>query len=184
MKKTGRRAVFLDRDGTIIYDRGYLRDPEQVQLLPGAGEALSRLRKEGFYLVLVSNQSGIGRGLMTSEDLKQVHRRLVTLLAKHSVRLDGVYYCPHAPWEGCICRKPAPGMLLRAADELGINLTGSFMVGDKSEDIEAGKRAGCRTILIGTGQNVLDLTPDYLATSWTEVTHHILDHVMGEKRER
>jgi len=180
MVEKDKRAIFLDRDGTIIYDRGYLRDLEQVQLVPGVGEALSQLRKEGFYLVLVSNQSGIGRGLMMLEDLGRVHRQLVALLAEHGVYLDGTYYCPHAPWEGCACRKPLPGMLLQASEELGISLARSYMVGDKSTDIEAGKRAGCQTILFGTGFSVPGVTPDYLAANWADV----LQHVLGCSKEK
>lgn len=179
MKRADRRAVFFDRDGTIIHDLGYPRDPQEVRLLPEAGEALSRLRQEGFNLVLVSNQSGVGRGLLTMHDVEQVHRRVVALLAEHDAHLDGVYYCLHAPWEGCTCRKPRPGMLLQAAEELRIDLACSFMVGDKLEDVQAGKEAGCRTILMNkkVSSRTLDPTPDYLAIDWSEVASHILSHL-------
>src|SRR5205809_175870 len=106
------RAVFLDRDGTLIVDPGYLRDASQVRLLAGAGEALAQIQKQGFALVVVSNQSGIGRGLITSEEAEQVHQALVARLADFGVRLDAAFYCPHAPAEQCRCRKPSPEMFL------------------------------------------------------------------------
>ena len=143
-----RPAVFLDRDGTIMQNVSYLCDPDGVELLDGAAEALALLRQRGFALVIVSNQSGIGRGLLTFDDLASVHDRLMACLAERDVELDGVYYCPHAPWERCECRKPLPGLLLRAARELRLDLRRSFMVGDAPSDIEAGRRAGCRTILV------------------------------------
>ena len=175
-----RRAVFLDRDGTVIYDVGYPRDPQQVRLLPGVGEALARLGKQGFCLVLVSNQSGVGRGMVTMERAEQVHRRVISSLAEYGVQFDAAYYCPHAPEEQCRCRKPSPGMLLRAAEELGLDLDRSFVVGDKPSDIETGKRAGCRTILLTANPVVssrLDPVPDYVAAGWSDVLRHILSHI-------
>jgi D-glycero-D-manno-heptose 1,7-bisphosphate phosphatase len=174
-----RRAVFLDRDGTIIYDVGYPRNPQQVRLLPGVGKVLADLRKRGFLLVLVSNQSGIGRGLVTLEEAKQVHRQVVSSLADYDVQLDAAYYCPHAPQDECHCRKPSPAMILQAAEELDVDLTRSFIVGDKPGDIEAGKRAGCRTILLTTTpvSTRPDAVPDGVAVDWSEVLGHILSHI-------
>lgn len=152
------KAVFLDRDGTVIEDVGYPRDPEQVRLLPGAAEALERLRRAGFALVVVSNQSGIGRGLVTEEEAAAVHRRFVSALAERGIELAGAFYCPHAPADGCSCRKPSPELLRRAADELHLDLECSFMVGDKDSDVEAGRRAGCAAVLIastGDGWNAV-----------------------------
>jgi len=143
-----RPAVFLDRDGTIIQKISYLHDPDGVELLDGAAEALALLRQHGFLLVIVSNQSGIGRGLLTFDDLVRVHDRLMACLAERGVEPDGTYYCPHAPWERCECRKPMPGLLLQAARELRLDLRRSFMIGDAPNDIEAGRRAGCKTILV------------------------------------
>ena len=143
------RAVFLDRDGTVIRDAGYPRDPGEVSVLPGAAEALAELARNGFKLVVVSNQSGIGRGLVTPEEAEAVHDRFVAVLAAQGVRLDGAYYCPHAPDEGCACRKPSPELFRRAAEDLGLELARSVMVGDKPSDVEAGRRAGCRTIQFG-----------------------------------
>lgn len=148
----GGAAVFLDRDGTLIEDVGYPRDPEEVRLLPGVPAALRRLAAAGLRLVVVSNQSGIGRGLIRTEEASAVHDRLVAHLGGQGIVLDGAKYCPHAPGEGCDCRKPAPGMLLDAAAELDLDLGSSFMIGDKQSDVEAGRRAGCRaTVLLATG---------------------------------
>jgi histidinol-phosphate phosphatase family protein len=178
-----RRAVFLDRDGTLIEDVGYPRDPDQVRLLPGCEAALAALQQNGFLLVLVSNQSAIGRGWVDRGDVERVHGRLVSLLAEHGVRLDAAYYCPHTPEEGCTCRKPAPGMLLQAARELEVDLRASFLIGDKPGDIEAGHRAGCRTILLTADPKPHPVTsrvrPDYIATNWQEVLRYILNPQAG-----
>jgi len=181
MREADKRAILFDRDGTIIYDLGYPRDPEQVRLLPGVGEALFELQRQGFRLVLVSNQSGVGGGWLSQEDVEQVDRRVMACLAEHGVRLDGVYYCFHAPWEECDCRKPSPGLLLRAGEELGVDLAHSFMVGDKPSDIEAGRRAGCRTILLATNPPSGPLNParDYVAADWSEAVRYILSHIEG-----
>lgn len=160
-------AVFLDRDGTIIEDSGYISDPKRVHLLPGAAEAIKRLSDSGRLVVLVSNQSGIAREMFTEDDLSEVHAKLETLLLEHGVSLDGAYYCPYldgpeAVVEDYRCnselRKPRPGMLLQAAGELDIDLTRSWMIGDSPHDVEAGARAGCRTILIDSGDAVVQST--------------------------
>jgi D-glycero-D-manno-heptose 1,7-bisphosphate phosphatase len=151
-----RRAVFLDRDGTIIHDRGYPRDPALVELLPGAANGLTILRERGLLLVVVSNQSGLARGLVTPAEAKAVHRRFLTCLAEQGLVLDGVYYCPHGPDEDCSCRKPAPGLILQAAAELKIDLSRSFMTGDKRSDVEAGIRAGCTSILFNNWTQLLE----------------------------
>ncbi len=144
-----RKAVFLDRDGTLIPDRGYLADPGGVALFPGVPEALRSLRERGFLLVLVTNQSGIGRGFFSNADLEAVHRRLMQLLERHGAGLDDIFFCPHAPDDACDCRKPKPGMILHAARKWGIDCTASFMVGDSPADMGAGRAAGCRTVCVG-----------------------------------
>lgn len=141
-------AVFLDRDGTVVRDPGYLGDPEDVSLLAGAAAGLRVLRAAGCPLVVISNQSGIGRGWISVGDAARVHNRFVQLLAKHGIVLAGSYYCPHVPEEGCSCRKPSIGMFKKAESDLGLNLTDAVMIGDKLSDVEAGQAAGCRTILI------------------------------------
>ena len=140
------RALFMDRDGTVMVDVGYPRRPDDVELLPDAPPTLARLRDLGFKLVVVSNQSGIGRGLVTTEEAASVHERFVEALRESGVELDAAYYCPHAPDEGCSCRKPSPELLQRAARDLELDLPESFMVGDRDSDLEAGRRAGCRAI--------------------------------------
>lgn len=142
-------AVFLDRDGTIVADKHFLADPEGVELLPGAAEGLRELRRLGARLVVVTNQSGIGRGYFPAEVLERIHDRLRALLADDGVELDAIYSCPHAPEEGCSCRKPAPGLFLRAAEELGVELADSFVLGDRDVDVEAGRRIGATSIRIG-----------------------------------
>ncbi|OGV69148.1 MAG: hypothetical protein A3K19_15510 [Lentisphaerae bacterium RIFOXYB12_FULL_65_16] len=144
-----RKAVFLDRDGTIVSDRAYLADVAGVELMPGVGTALRALARRGFLLVLITNQSGIGRGYFTSATVAAQHRRLDELLGGFGVKLDGVEVCPHLPAEDCDCRKPRPGMLVRAAERLGVDLARSFMVGDKVSDVEAGRAVGCATVRIG-----------------------------------
>jgi D-glycero-D-manno-heptose 1,7-bisphosphate phosphatase len=143
-----RGAVFLDRDGTVIADRHYLRREEEVVLLPGAAAAVARLNRAGVPVLLVTNQSGIGRGLLTEEHFRAVQRRLVELLRREGAHLDGVYHCPHAPDEGCACRKPAPGLFQRAAREHGVDPRRSAFVGDRLRDVEPGIRLGGRSLLI------------------------------------
>jgi D-glycero-D-manno-heptose 1,7-bisphosphate phosphatase len=152
------RAVFLDKDGTLIEDVPYNVDPQRLRLTQGATEGLRRLHEAGYRLIVVSNQSGVARGLFTEEALELVRQRLVELLAEAGVPLAGCYWCPHHP-DGsaaayaveCDCRKPRPGLLLRAAREHGLELNRCWMVGDILNDVEAGRRAGCRTILIDNG---------------------------------
>jgi D-glycero-D-manno-heptose 1,7-bisphosphate phosphatase len=146
-------AVFLDRDGTIIEDEGYLADASRVRLLPGAIDALHTFRDRGFLLVVISNQSGIARGLITPAQHAEVDARVKATLAEHGVPLHAAYYCPHGPDDGCACRKPLPGMLVQAAGEHNIDLRHSFMVGDKMSDVAAGRAAGCTTALIGQGKD-------------------------------
>jgi histidinol-phosphate phosphatase family protein len=150
------RALFMDRDGTVMADVGYPRRPDDVELLPDASPTLARLHDLGFKLVVVSNQSGVGRGLVTEEEAEAVHERFVEELRANGVELDGAYYCPHAPDAGCSCRKPSPELLQRAAHELGLDLNASFMVGDRDSDLEAGRRAGCRTILFRSWGDVYE----------------------------
>ena len=152
------RAVFLDRDGTINEDVGYISDPAEFELIPGAVAAMNRLRAAGFRLPLVTNQAGVGRGLMSEGQLNRVLVAFQDLLRREGTSVDGVYYCPHDPKEGigayktaCDCRKPGHGMLTRAARDLGIDLTRSYMIGDHWTDAEAGLRAGCRVVLLRTG---------------------------------
>lgn len=141
-------AVFLDRDGTIIVDSGYLRDPNEVSLMAGAAQGLRALQEADIPLVVISNQSGLGRGLISEVEAAMVHDRFVELLAENGIGLAGVYYCPHDPLDRCSCRKPSTGMFLKARDDLGLDLANSVMIGDQASDVEAGRAAGCRTVLL------------------------------------
>jgi D-glycero-D-manno-heptose 1,7-bisphosphate phosphatase len=146
------RAVFLDRDGTIIEDKDYLHRPEQVVIFPGAGEALKRLQDAGFKLILVTNQSGVGRGFFTLNDVHRVHEHLSAELAKSGVRLETIYIAPEHPDAPSRGRKPSPQFLFDARDEFGIDLAQSFIVGDKLIDLECGWNAGVKkSILVRTG---------------------------------
>jgi D-glycero-D-manno-heptose 1,7-bisphosphate phosphatase len=161
-----RRAVFLDRDGTIIEDEGYLSDASRIRLVPGAIDALRTFREHGFLLIVVSNQSGIPRGLITPGQHTEVDARVKAILVAEGVPLDGAYYCPHLPDDGCPCRKPLPGMIDEAAREHGIDVSRSFMIGDKLADVAAGRAAGCITALLGHGKDSGDAVPHHRADDW------------------
>lgn len=155
-----RRAVFLDRDGVInakLPEGRYVRYASEFKLLPGVVQALRTLEKLGYLRVVITNQRGIGRGLMTKEELKAVHNHMHEELGIDGARLDAVYFCPHDEWENCACRKPQPGMILDAGRDLEIDLDSSYMVGDSPSDIGAGKRAGTRTVRLTEG---IDETAD------------------------
>lgn len=150
-------AVFLDRDGTLNVEKNYLYRAEDFEFIPGALEAVSMLNRAGFLVVVLTNQSGIARGFYSEADLHQLHRHVDTMLVAAGARVDAWYYCPHHPegrepyQQACDCRKPLPGMLLQAAAEHGIDLSRSWMIGDKAVDVEAGFAAGCRPLLVLTG---------------------------------
>jgi D-glycero-D-manno-heptose 1,7-bisphosphate phosphatase len=144
-------GVFLDRDGTINREVHYLREPEQLELLPGAAQAIDRLNQLGLKVVVVTNQSGVARGFLTEEELGRIHQRLQEMLAQHSAHLDGIYYCTEMPDSGSACRKPDVGMIEQAAEELDIDVRHSYVVGDMAIDMEMGRRAGAKTILVLTG---------------------------------
>jgi D-glycero-D-manno-heptose 1,7-bisphosphate phosphatase len=146
-----RPFILLDRDGTLNVERDYLSDPDQLELLPGVPAALRRLRDLGFGLVVVTNQSGIGRGYFTSGTVDLIHDRLRCLLAAEGASLDGIYVCPHGPDDGCDCRKPLPGMVRQAAADWGFDPKASIVIGDKDADIDLGRSVGARSILVRTG---------------------------------
>jgi D,D-heptose 1,7-bisphosphate phosphatase len=148
-------AVFLDRDGTLNEDPGYLGDPNNLKLFPGTGKALSLLKKMKFRLIVISNQSGISRGLITKENVESVNAKINELLNPDDVRIDAFYYCPYHPdfssSQDCSCRKPSPEMVFKAAQDLSIDLNRSYFIGDATTDIECGINAGLKTILVKTG---------------------------------
>jgi D,D-heptose 1,7-bisphosphate phosphatase len=161
------KAVFLDKDGTLVEDVPYNVDPEKIRLVPEAVESLRALKAAGFKLIVISNQAGVAHGRFKEEALKGVEKRLNELLGEHGVALDGFYFCPHHPdgrvrvyTKTCFCRKPSPGMLFQAARDHGLNLADSWFIGDILNDVEAGRRADCRTILIDNGNETeWDLSP-------------------------
>lgn len=160
-----KKAVFIDKDGTLINNVPYNADPSLVSLQEGAALSLQLLQANGYMLVVASNQSGVGRGLFSEAALMEVSNKIRQLLP---VQLDGFFYCPHLPEDHCVCRKPRPGLLLQAAALLNIDLHASWMIGDILHDVEAGNRAGCRTVLLNNGGEteweVTELRkPDYIA---------------------
>lgn len=180
-RKERKRAVFLDRDGTINEEREYLHRPEEFRFIPGVPEAIRLLKDAGFLVVVVTNQSGVGRGYYDEAAVERLHRHMDNELAAAGTSVDAYYYCPHHPKEGnapyrvdCTCRKPFPGMLEQAARDLGIDLSASWMVGDKLADVEAGLGAGCVPLLVLTGYGKSERTslppgiavyPDLLAAA-------------------
>ena len=150
-----KRAVFLDRDGVIVEDSGYIDDCSRVRILPNAGEAVKLLNESGFEVIVVTNQSGVARGYFTEETVKEINNHIRESLADQGAFIDGMYYCPHHVdgtlmeyKKDCNCRKPNPGMIEQAVHDHNIDLSNSFLIGDKASDIEAGHRAGCKTILL------------------------------------
>ena len=167
------KAIFIDKDGTLIHDVPYNIDVSRIIFTDGAIEALQQWKHRGYLLVVISNQSGIARNYFTEEDIEKVKDFIAAQLASHQITLDGFYYCPHYP-EGinkkyaivCDCRKPLPGLILEAAQDLNIDIRSSWMIGDSLKDVEAGNRAGCRTIFIDNNNETEPLlgelqTPDY-----------------------
>lgn len=151
--ESGRPVVFLDRDGTIVVESHYLRDPDRAELVPGAAEALRALRDAGFALVVITNQSGIARGLYAEADFQAVQRRIDALLAERGAAVDAVYHCPHHPdFTGpCTCRKPGTGLFERAREEHGLDLSGAWYVGDRLKDLQPARILGGSGILVRTG---------------------------------
>ncbi len=188
------KAIFLDRDDTLIEDPGYINDPDQVKLLDDVPETLNALRAMGYKLVVASNQSAVARGIVTEEILGQIHNRLEHLLAREKSSLDAIYYCPYHP-DGVIPkyrkdsdhRKPNPGMLFDAAKDMDIDLKQSWMVGNSPSDVEAGARAGCRTIIVdsrGHEQKIKpgQREPDYRAVNLKEVVNIIKMHARSARK--
>lgn len=181
------RAVFLDRDGTIIEHVDYVYDRSQVKLIPRASEAIRLLNESGFKVIIITNQPGVARGYFTEETVREINNYIHECLAKEGARIDEAYYCPHHT-EGtieeyakeCDCCKPKPGMIERASHELSIDLEGSFVIGDRNTDVEAGDRAGCKTILL-TGKDLLNneeeitTIADYVAPDLYEAVEWLIE---------
>lgn len=185
-------ALFLDRDGTINFDPGYLKNPDDVIILPGVPEGIRKLKVElGFKIVVISNQAGVAKGLMTLEDVKAVNNKIQDLLKKENAEIDAFYFCPYHPdyddEEKSKCRKPSPMMLLKAAEEHKIDLKRSFMIGDRAGDIEAGINAGVKSILIHS--EIIDnelknlesknLSPVFIAKNFLDACEFIIKEFGG-----
>ena len=144
----GKAAVFVDRDGTICFDRHYLADPDGLELIPTVAEGIWKLNEAHIPVIVVTNQSGIARGKFDEKRLGEIHARLREMLAAEGAHLDDIFFCPHMPDAGCMCRKPAPGMLLDAAAKHGIDLKRSFVIGDRMMDIELAHKVGAKAVLV------------------------------------
>jgi D-glycero-D-manno-heptose 1,7-bisphosphate phosphatase len=168
------RVVILDRDGTIVADRHYLSEPEQLEFLAGAVDGLRAMQERGHRLIVVTNQSGVGRGLFTIEQMNAVHERLRTMVSAVGIRIDGIYACPHSPDAGCGCRKPEPGLVAQAAAELRFDPRHAVVIGDKDSDVELGKRIGAITILIGAERRgAPSPTPDFVVADLLQASAEI-----------
>ena len=181
------KAVFLDRDGTINKYNGFVKNPDELELIPGVASAIKKLNEEGYLVIVVTNQPVIARGDTTVEGLTEIHNKMETLLGNEGAYVDAIYYCPHHPHKGyegevpelkivCNCRKPAPGMLLQAAHDFNIDLSESYMIGDSENDVLAGINAGCNTILIGD-----EISDDYRQTSLVNSLNEAVDNVLSRK---
>lgn len=175
------KAVFLDRDGTLNYDPGYLNDPAELRLYPQVGEALRALKEKGFYLIVVTNQSGLSRGLVDAQGLHRIHLTMNEMLGDYGVQIDRFEFCSHLPEDLCQCRKPSPFLLRKAATDMNLDLTQSYMVGDRLSDIEAGRSAKCQGVgLVRTGEGrITELQikrnqVDFIGNTLLEVAHWIL----------
>jgi D-glycero-D-manno-heptose 1,7-bisphosphate phosphatase len=164
------RGLFLDRDGTVIEERGYLSDPALVRVLPGAADALAALASEGWKLIVISNQSGVGRGLITPHQMEAVQRRFLDLMQSHGIPITASYVCLHTPDDHCQCRKPSPYFLDRAAVEHRLDLSASWMIGDREGDILSGRNAGCSTIWLRNAMfPVANDLPTFVASDWNAI---------------
>ena len=179
-----RPAIFLDRDGTVNEEVGYINHVERLRLLPRTAEAIRRINASEFLAVIVTNQAGVARGYFKEQMIRDVHQRLVELLAEQDAQLDGIYYCPHHPSVGeppyrrdCDCRKPRPGLVLAAAAELGIDIDRSFMVGDKYSDVEFAHTLSIPGVLVRTGYGAGEI--EQWSEGWTRQPDHVAEDLLA-----
>ncbi|HYA57599.1 MAG TPA: HAD family hydrolase [Thermoplasmata archaeon] len=182
--RPSRRALFVDRDGTLNPDLRYLKEAERLELFRGVGEALALAHAHGYLVICVTNQSGIQRGFYTKEDVERIHARLNELLRPYATRVDAFYYCPHAPEEGCRCRKPGTLLFEQARDDWGVDFAVSAIVGDRALDVEAGQKLGLLTALAASPRHQAEaaaemegrgLTPDLVAGSFRNAVLRLLN---------
>jgi histidinol-phosphate phosphatase family protein len=178
------RTAFLDRDGTIIEDKDFIKTPNEIEFLQGSIEAIKILRKLDYKIIVISNQSGIGRGILTEEMVEKVNESFLERLKKENAEIDGLYFCPHSPEDNCDCRKPETGLIKMAMAEHKLDLKEAVVIGDKLSDVELGKKIGAKTVLVLTGYGkkeaekakVSQLLPDFIANdlldavSWLKKT--------------
>lgn len=175
-----RKAVFLDRDGTINEERMYAHKISDFALLPGVIEGLKKLKDAGFIFLIISNQAGIGRGIFKEEDLHIFNNHLLLELEKHDIEIENIYYCPHHPDDGCDCRKPEPKFALQAEKEFDLDLKGSYMLGDHKSDMMFARNAGMKAVFLMTGHGEKEyeegMDVDHVAKDFSEATRWVLDH--------
>lgn len=182
-----RKAIFIDRDGTINEEVGYITDPSQVRVYDFAVDAIRSINEAGFLAIAVTNQAGIARGVFTEDFLSEIHLLINDTLRSGGARLDAIYFCPHHPRDGgqpyrieCDCLKPLPGMLLRAAEDFNIDLAGSYMIGDRYRDVEAGHRAGALSVMVRTGYGEAELATE--STLWSRKPEHVASNLLEATR--
>lgn len=178
MDTTGKLPIiFLDRDGTIIVDKVYLNNPEEVEFINGVIDGLQKLVQRGFKLVIVTNQSGIARGIVQIENLHAIHKKIIDVLKPHGVEIFKIYYCPHLPEDNCNCRKPKTGMVeeIKAL----IDIKKSFVIGDKDTDVYFGKNLGIKTVLLTRDKNNIPLETDFVAENFNEAVEIVIKQTEG-----
>jgi histidinol-phosphate phosphatase family protein len=175
------KVAFLDRDGTIIEERNFIESPDEIRFLPGSVQAIQMLRESGYKIVVISNQSGIGRGILTEKMVREVNDLFIRRLKEKDAPVDGLYFCPHHPDANCECRKPETGMVQKAAEELKLDLKNTVVIGDKSIDVKLGKNIGAKTILVVTGYGKSEVNkladqndkPDFVADTLLDAANWI-----------
>lgn len=184
-----KRAVFFDRDGTLIEEKGYLKDPEEMEIIPGALEAVRLIKRLGFLAIVITNQSGVARGYISEKNLEDINSQLLKVFNQKGAQLDDIFVCPHGPKDDCMCRKPRPGLLVRAAMKYGINLKMSYMIGDRDSDVGAITSVGGKGILVLTGYGEETWhrwrwghKPNFVAKNVLEGAYWILSQEIKENR--
>lgn len=178
----GYKTVFIDRDGTINVNVEYLDTPDNFQMYPGVAEGIKKLQDAGFKILVVTNQSGIARGFFTEETLNKIHERMKNELSEKNASIDGLYYCPHHPDDNCDCRKPKTAMFEKAIKDHDVDVSQSFIIGDRMMDVEAGKKIGCKTILVPERKKMVEIErknssvkPDYICDDFSSAVSWILN---------
>lgn len=179
----GNRAVFIDRDGTINVNYGYINNPNDFKMYPGVAKGIKLLQENGFKIIVITNQSGIARGYFSEKSLEEIHEKMKKELSKEDAGVDAIYHCPHHPDEKCNCRKPNPGMLEKAIKDFDIDIENSFIIGDRMLDVEAGRNVGCKTVLVPEDKELVkkereesDVKPDYICDDFYSGVKWILEN--------